>query len=99
MSDGRGNNRDRRLRKQWLLGALRDPRLGYAPFGGDGTQVRCVHCGQCLTYDTVEADRIVPGGSYRRENVQPSCRRDNSVRGSNPDWVYDGPKMVGSCTK
>jgi 5-methylcytosine-specific restriction endonuclease McrA len=57
---------------------------------GDGSQCPCVHCGGLLSYTTVEADRIIPGsqgGSYRRENVQPACRRCNASRQDNPDWV------------
>jgi len=49
---------------------------------------RCVHCGCELTYATLEADRIVPGGSYARVNVQASCRSCNIARGNNVHWVY-----------
>lgn len=79
--DKRGNAATRRARKNWLLGALEDRTLGFAPFGGNGTEVECaLGCGTMLTYATLEADRIVPGGSYRRENVQPACRPCNLAR-------------------
>lgn len=72
----RGNNIDRANRKVWLLIEF-----------GNGEYVRCVHCGDVLTYDTLEADRIVPGGSYRRDNVQPACRKCNASRSNNPEWM------------
>ncbi len=49
---------------------------------------RCVHCGEIQDYDSVQADRIKPGGSYRRENVQPSCAPCNRQRGDDPTWVH-----------
>jgi 5-methylcytosine-specific restriction endonuclease McrA len=71
----RGSSYQRRARKVWMLSAF-----------GDGTTCKCVHCGVSLTFATVEADRKVPGGSYRRENVQPACRRCNAQRSNNPNW-------------
>jgi hypothetical protein len=65
----RGNTRDRYRRKTWMLETF-----------GDGTTCPCTHCGRSLTRRTLEADRIVPGGSYRRTNIQPSCRRCNVGR-------------------
>jgi dTDP-4-amino-4,6-dideoxygalactose transaminase len=44
---------------------------------GDGVKCPCV-----------EADRIVPGGSYRRENVQPACRSCNLARSNDIEWSY-----------
>jgi 5-methylcytosine-specific restriction endonuclease McrA len=85
--DRRGSNADRAARKRWLLGMVCDRNLGWAPFGGNGETVLCVHCGALLTYDTVEADRIVPGGSYRRENVQPACRTCNLDRSNKIEWT------------
>jgi hypothetical protein len=72
----RGNSRNRAARKRYLLATY-----------GDGETCPCVHgCGRRLTYDTVEADRIVPGGSYRRENVQPACGPCNKSRSNKVDW-------------
>lgn len=37
---------------------------------------RCYRCGALLTVNTVTVDRIKPGcqgGTYRRENIRPSC--------------------------
>lgn len=75
----RGNSRDRRARKLWMLETW-----------GDGKSCPCVHCGTKLRYSTVEADRIVPGGSYRRSNVQPACRACNLGRSNNESWVGAG---------
>lgn len=72
----RGNSQDRRRRKMWMLAAF-----------GDGEKCPCVHCGMMLSYETVEADRIIPGGSYRRENVQPACRACNLSRSDDITWV------------
>lgn len=90
--DQRGSNKDRRRQKRWLLGALRDTRFrnyneGWAPYGGDGVHVNCVHCGTKLDFDTLERDRIVPGGPYVYENIQPSCKDCNNQRGNNQNWV------------
>lgn len=79
--DHRGSAATRRARKHWLLGAIEDRTLGWAPFGGNGTTVQCaLGCGTELTFATLEADRIIPGGSYRRENVQPACRPCNLAK-------------------
>lgn len=66
----RGNCHDRARRKVWMLATF-DPDLG-------PDQARCHlaisdNCREVVTVATVTADRIDPGGSYRRENVQPAC--------------------------
>lgn len=73
----RGNVYDRDARKTWMLNTF-----------GDGHECQCVHCGRQLTRNTVEADRIIPGGSYRRSNIQPSCRRCNARRGNRLHWRH-----------
>lgn len=93
--DKRGSSYDKRARKRWLLGQIEDRTLGWAPFGGDGTHVPCVHCHKPLTVETVESDRIVPGGSYARSNVQPSCGPCNKERGNNPNWIGPAHRQVG----
>jgi 5-methylcytosine-specific restriction endonuclease McrA len=75
--DHRGSAASRRARKHWMLSSF-----------GDGVSCRCTHCGKSLDYNTVEADRIVPGGPYRRENVQPACRRCNLARSDDRDWSF-----------
>lgn len=75
--DKRGSAADRRARKNWMLSHY-----------GNGEACGCVHCGATLTFNTVEADRIIPGGSYRRDNVQPSCRGCNLDRSDNINWSY-----------
>lgn len=71
--DHRGNTQSRRRRKLWLLRTF-----------GDGDTCRCFWCPEMLTYATVEADRHPiqgkDGGSYRRGNIVPACRRDNAGR-------------------
>jgi len=79
-SDPRGNSTDRRNRKNYLL----SPKAG---FGGNGINVPCVHCETPVTYDTVEADRKIPGGTYARSNIQPACARCNKQRSNNESWV------------
>lgn len=77
--DARGNSRDRAARKLWMLATF-----------GNGAECECVHCGDTLNYETVEADRVVPGnhgGTYRRDNVQPSCRPCNASRADNLNWT------------
>jgi hypothetical protein len=79
-TDRRGSNKDRARRKQWLLDAF-----------GNGVTVRCVHgfpgCVGKLTYASVEADRIIPGGTYARTNIQPSCGPCNRRRSNRPELV------------
>lgn len=75
--DKRGRAADRRRRKHWMLAMF-----------GDRTTCPCTHCGRALTFATVEQDRIIPGGSYNRANVQPSCRPCNIRRGDSPITPY-----------
>ena len=72
--DKRGNAEDRRRRKLWLLRA-HDPDLG-------PDRCRCFRtgCKRILTFDTVTADRIIPGiygGTYRHENLRAACLHHN----------------------
>ena len=77
--DHRGSAAARRARKWWMLSNSR--------WLGDGERCRCVHCGTWLSFATVEADRIIPGGPYARWNVQPSCGSDNKARSDDSTWV------------
>lgn len=71
----RGSSEDRRRRKEWML----------------RTWTHCAHdCGTKLTEDNVEADRIIQGGSYRRDNIVAACRPCNRSRSNNPNWA--GPE-------
>lgn len=81
----RGNSKDRAARKMWMLKSF-----------GNGETCPCVHCGTKLTFVTVEADRIIPGGSYRRENVQPACRRCNLARSNDLNWTPVRALVCGS---
>ncbi|HVI77689.1 MAG TPA: HNH endonuclease [Candidatus Acidoferrum sp.] len=75
--DRRGSSEDRRKRKVWMLWKF-----------GDGQSAPCVHCGKGLEFDTMEQDRIIPGGGYNRQNIQPSCRPCNERRGDSPITPY-----------
>lgn len=68
----RGNSYARAARKLWML-EEHDHDLEF-------DECRCVHCKMILYYETVTADRIIAGGSYRRENIQPSCQPCNIGR-------------------
>lgn len=68
----RGNSKDRAARKRWLLKTY-----------GTGEKVACAHCEKELTYSTLTSDRIIPGhegGTYRHENIIPSCIECNNNR-------------------
>ena len=73
--DQRGSAEDRRVRKHKLLWRF-----------GDGTTCPCVHCNKPLTFETLQQDRIVPGGSYAMSNLQPSCESCNLLRAHNIEW-------------
>jgi hypothetical protein len=73
----RGNNHDRFMRKLWMLRTF-----------GNGVWCRCMYCRVILLYATVEADRIIPGGRYSHDNVQPACRNCNLARSNNESWSY-----------
>jgi len=81
--DSRGSSRNRLRRKLWLLSPEASAEINgeIVYFGGDGETVPCwLGCGRVLTFATVESDRIVPGGPYRRGNVAPACRPCNLAR-------------------
>jgi hypothetical protein len=78
--DKRGSAQSRRVRKCWMLATW-----------GDGEKCPCIHCECMLDFETVEADRIVPGGSYARTNIQPACRSCNLARSDKIDWI---PSLV-----
>lgn len=68
--DKRGSTRNRKRRREWLLETF-DVDLG------EGV-ARCHlkisdRCHGIVDDTTLTVDRIDPGGTYRRENVQPAC--------------------------
>lgn len=71
--DPRGSSQDRRRRKTWLLAMY-----------GDCETCQCVHCGTELDFKSIEVDRVIPGGTYARTNIQPSCGPCNRLRGDSP---------------
>ena len=72
--NARGNSRDRRIRRTWLLVEF-----------GDGVKAPCSFCGIMLTFETITADRHpipgIEGGTYRRGNIRPSCQDCNASDG------------------
>lgn len=73
-SNQRGNARDRRARKQYLLHKH-----------GDGITAPCYRCGEDLTIETITVDRIragMDGGTYERSNIQPACSSCNIITGN-----------------
>jgi hypothetical protein len=74
--DQRGNSKDRKRRKEWLLETF-----------GDGTMAPCSFedCDTMLTFETVTADRFPlsgkEGGRYIRGNIRPACGHCNSSDG------------------
>lgn len=75
--DKRGNAAQRRARKGYLL-----------TLWGNGETCPCSYCGHLLTFATVEADRILAGGSYARHNVIPACRECNVARLDRTLWSF-----------
>ena len=75
--DRRGSAQSRRVRRRWLLSRA-------SGFGGDGRSVPCFHCKRRLTPGIMQVDRFPTcghdGGTYRRENVVPSCSSCNANR-------------------
>lgn len=92
--DCRGNNRDRRRRKQYLVEHYRanvdlavtlDGEAVEVPHGEGEPACRCYRCGCLLTVETVTVDRRIPGaegGKYTDPlNLRPACAFDNSSTG------------------
>jgi len=77
--DKRGNSRDRKARKMWLL----SPAAG---FGGNGDMAPCAmkidsQCQEIVDFVSMEVDRIIPGclgGRYVRGNIRPACQPCNN---------------------
>lgn len=75
----RGNSYDRRRRKLWLLATF-DQDLG-------PDKCRCwldlaEGCRVELDIHTITVDRIDPGGTYARPNIQPACRVCQNTQGA-----------------
>lgn len=73
-SNERGSAANRRSRKQFLLNKF-----------GDGIWAKCWECGTLLTIHTIFVDRIKPahqGGTYRRDNIRPHCRKCSCRQGA-----------------
>jgi hypothetical protein len=75
----RGNTRNRRARKLWMLATF-DPELG-----PDHARCRLGISERCLgllDMATVTADRIAPGSGYARNGLRPSCAPCQSLQGA-----------------
>jgi hypothetical protein len=77
--DRRGSTRNRAQRRRWLLATF-DVDLG-------PERARCAlqlseRCLVIVDADTLTADRIDPGGSYRHDNIQPACARCQNLQGA-----------------
>ena len=94
--NSRGSSRDRRRRREWLIG-----RYGIArKRDGRKTRIRCAHCPKVMRAEgrraplpppqegtglfyTWEIDRLKcghAGGTYARKNIVPCCPRCNKTR-------------------
>jgi len=87
--NARGSSYDRLRRREWLVATFRadvDAQV-VQPWPDPPKRLpacRCYRCGVLLTVDTVTVDRIIPGtkgGTYRRNNIRPSCATCNSSTG------------------
>lgn len=75
----RGNVRNRAARRKWLLATF-DKDLG-----PDRARCWLDLSPACLEYvdaRSLTVDRIHPGGSYRRDNIQPACRPCQVTQGA-----------------
>ena len=85
-SNQRGSSEDRRRRRKFLLNKF-----------GNGITVKCTHCPAVLTFETVCADRIIPGwkgGRYTQDNIQPSCQSCGSEQGGQMGQVAKETKRA-----
>jgi hypothetical protein len=94
----RGGSKDRERRREWLVATYRANLDVLVVRLGNGQEIhldtirgrgepacRCYRCGRLLTVNTVTVDRIVPGcqgGTYRRDNIRPSCQPCASATGA-----------------
>jgi hypothetical protein len=73
INDLRGNSKDRRARKLFLLNKK-----------GDGRTAPCHECGMRVGYDDMIVDRIDPGkngGRYTRDNIDVHCKTCSDLQG------------------
>jgi hypothetical protein len=80
--DLRGNSRDRRRRREFLIETFGIPR----PSDGKKTKIRCYHCKRLMMAQgsSWDVDRFPicghDGGRYVRSNIVPSCTTCNKGR-------------------
>lgn len=66
----RGNNRDRKRRREWLLKTF-DQDLG-PDLARCHLKISNV-CAVTVNAGSLTVDRINPGGTYARDNIRPAC--------------------------
>lgn len=95
----RGNAKQRRARKVWLLATF-DTDLGPALAR---CALRCHRdCTGTVTYETMQVDRIVSGlagGTYRRDNIQPACGPCNHQKGTEEREAAHAQTCDGTCAR
>lgn len=77
--DRRGNSQDRARRRVWLLDTF-DPDLGPG-VARCGLRIS-ERCHGIVDDTTLTVDRINPGGTYARDNIQPACTPCQSRQGA-----------------
>lgn len=95
----RGGTPARRARKRWLLATF-DVDLGPETAR---CALRCHQdCHGTVTYETMQVDRKVSqlhGGTYRRENIQPSCPPCNHQKGTQEREAEHARACQGTCSR
>lgn len=98
-SNRRGSSADRRARKLWLLATF-DVDLGPETAR---CALRCHRdCHDTVTYETMQVDRKVSqlhGGTYRRDNIQPSCPPCNHHKGTQEREAHHARTCRGTCPR
>lgn len=94
----RGSAEDRRRRREWLVTTYRAD-VDVLPVASGFVRVerghgvpacRCYRCGRLMTAATLTVDRIKPGckgGTYRRDNIRPSCDDCATDTGNELRWA------------
>lgn len=87
--NSRGSASDRRARKLWLLVTF-----------GDGVKAPCSYCGGMVDFDTITVDRYpvmgCDGGTYKRDNIRPSCGTCNATHGGKEGLRRRWAKVTGN---
>lgn len=89
--NSRGNSKDRRRRRQWLLDAF-----------GNGTTAPCSMCGRPQDIDSISVDCWpIPrceGGTYKIGNIRPGCDPCQSRQGGLMAQARRRARLQGAST-